>query len=229
MKKGAVTVISLGGSVVTPDAPNGAFVRSFVSIIRERAKGGRRFIVVVGGGKTARNYSSALREAGNESARDADWIGIHATHLNAELLRLALGKLAHPAVIKDPTKRVLWKTPVLLAGGWKPGRSTDYDAVLLAKMFDAKDLINISNIDYVYTADPKKDPNARAMPHTSWKELIAMLPEKWEPGLSAPFDPVAARLAEKQKLTVAVVNGGSLADVTRALDGLPFRGTTITS
>lgn len=228
MEKDNVTVISLGGSTIVPDVPNGEFIRSFVSLIEERARKGRRFIIVTGGGRTSRNYHKALQDTGNSNADDADWIGIYATHLNAELVRLSFGKLAHPVIVKDPTKRPTWKSKVLIAGGWKPGRSTDYDAVLLAKMFKAKRLVNVSNIDYVYTADPKKDANARSLPQMTWQDLIEMLPEKWSPNLSSPFDPVAARLARKQKLSVAIVNGSLLADVQRAIDDLPFRGTTIT-
>ena len=63
-----------------------------------------------------------------------DWIGIYATHLNAQLVRLAFGEMAHAEINTDPTKRMNWKSNVLIAGGWMPGRSTDYDAILLAKM-----------------------------------------------------------------------------------------------
>jgi uridylate kinase len=130
--------------------------------------------------------------------------------------------------VKDPTKKVSWKSEVLVGGGWKPGRSTDYDAVLLAEMFGAKSLINVSNIDYVYTADPKKDPGAKPIEKISWADLIAMLPAEWSPNLSAPFDPIAARLAETQKLSVSIVNGSSLQNVSLALDGAAFKGTVIT-
>jgi uridylate kinase len=80
----------------------------------------------------------------------------------------------------------------------------------------------------VYTADPKKDPAARAIPQITWKDLIAMLPAKWSPGLSAPFDPIAARKAQKLKLTVSIVNGKDLDNVMQAVDGVPFQGTVIT-
>jgi uridylate kinase len=223
-----VTVISLGGSTVVPEVPEGGFVKNFCDLIRERVKAGRRFVIVVGGGRTSRNYHKALQDAGNSNSDDNDWIGIYATHLNAELVRLALGPLAHPDIVKDPTKKVSWKSEVLVGGGWKPGRSTDYDAVLLAEMFGAKSLINVSNIDYVYTADPKKDPGAKPIEKISWADLIAMLPAEWSPNLSAPFDPIAARLAETQKLSVSIVNGSSLQNVSLALDGAAFKGTVIT-
>jgi uridylate kinase len=222
-----VTVISLGGSMVAPDMPNGALVKAFTDALAVRAKEAKRFVVVVGGGKTARNYYEALKAAGNEKSEDGDWIGIYATHLNAELVRLALGPLAHPEINKDPRKRMNWKTPILIAGGWMPGRSTDYDAVLLAKMYGAKNVVNVSNIDYVYTADPKKDPAAKPIEKISWTQLIAMLPNEWSPSISAPFDPIAAREAKSKNISVSIVNGSNLENTLAAIDGKEFKGTSI--
>lgn len=214
--------------MIIPDTVNAEFVKAFTTSIMERIKVGRRFVIVAGGGKTARIYQAGLREIGIEDSKALDWIGIFATHLNAEVLRLSFGKNAHAEVLKDPEKKASWKTPVLVAGGGFPGWSTDYDAIVLAERYGADTVVNISNIDYVYTADPKKDPNARPIPQITWTDLIAMLPDKWSPGLSSPFDPVAARKAQKLKLTVSIVNGQSIADINRAIDGLPFRGTVIT-
>lgn len=214
--------------MIIPDTVNAEFVKSFLAVVEERIKVGRRFVVVAGGGKTARVYQAGLKEIGITDPKALDWIGIYATHLNAEVLRLSFGTTAHPDILKDPEKKVPWKTPVLVAGGGFPGWSTDYDAIVLAERYGADTVVNISNIDYVYTADPKKDPNARPIPQITWTDLITMLPDKWVPGLSSPFDPVAARKAQKLKLTVSIVNGQSMADISRALDGLPFRGTVIT-
>lgn len=226
--KEPVTVISLGGSMIIPDTVNAEFVKAFVELIEERVRGGRRFVVVAGGGKTARTYQTGLKEIGITDSKALDWIGIYATHLNAEVIRLSFGKFAHAEVVKNPEKKIPWKTPVLVAGGGFPGWSTDYDAILLAEMYGADSVVNVSNIDYVYTADPKKDSNARPIPQITWEDLIAMLPAEWSPGLSSPFDPVAARKAQKLKVSVSIVNGQSMADIARAVDGLPFRGTVIT-
>ncbi|MBY0539691.1 UMP kinase [Patescibacteria group bacterium] len=226
-KKSPITVISLGGSMVAPELPNGVLVKAFVDQITARTKEGRRFVIVVGGGRTARNYYEALKAAGNQKPEDGDWIGIYATHLNAELVRLTFGEIAHPDVNKDPTKKMDWKTPVLIAGGWVPGRSTDYDAVLLSKMYGATKMVNISNIDYVYTADPKKDPNAKPIEKISWIQLRAMLPHEWSPSISAPFDPIAAKEAEALKISVSIVNGADLENALSAIDGKEFKGTSI--
>lgn len=225
--KKPITVISLGGSVIAPDGPSGAFVKSFADAIKERVAGGRRFVIVTGGGSTNRQYYEALKQAGNTNSDDGDWIGIHVSRLNAQLVRLVFGALAHPEINTDPRKKMDWKESVLVAGGWMPGRSTDYDAILLAKMYGAKNVVNVSNIDYVYTADPKKDPSAKPIEKITWVQLIAMLPAKWEPRLSAPFDPIAAREAQKEKITVSIVNGANLPNVLSAIDGKEFQGTAI--
>ncbi len=224
-----VTVISLGGSVLAPEGPDAPFIKAFVEAIQERVKGGKRFVIVTGGGRTARNYFQALQAIGNDNPSDGDWIGIYATHLNAQLVRLAFGSSAHPEINTDPTKKMNWNSPVLIAGGWVPGRSTDYDAILLAKMYGAKNVVNVSNIDYVYTADPKKDPLAQPIPKISWTQLIAMLPAEWSPSISAPFDPIAAREAQKRNISVSIVNGTDLKNTLASIDGQEFKGTIIAS
>ena len=52
----------------------------------------------------------------------------------------------------------------MVAGGWMPGRSTDDDAVRLAKIYGAEMVINLSNIDYVYDKDPNKYKDAKKLP-----------------------------------------------------------------
>ncbi len=228
-KNSSVTVISLGGSMIVPDLPDPVFVKAFVELIKARTKGGRRFIIVTGGGKTCRNYQNALAAVRPVTDDDNDWMGIYTTHFNAQLMRLAFGKLAHKEVATKYGKKLSFKTPVLIGGGEVPGHSTDFDAVLLAKMFKAKHVVNISNTDYVYTADPRKDANAKPLPKLTWNEYLALLPKKWTPGFSSPFDMHAASLAKKAGLTVSIVNGGMLDEVAKAIDGDSFRGSTIGS
>ncbi len=226
--KGDVTVISLGGSVIIPDLPDPVFVSDFLDIIRERVKKGRRFVIVTGGGKTCRNYQNALSDIRPITDDENDWMGIYITRVNAEFMRLALGsKYAEEKVAVSFGKKPVFKKPVLFAAGEEPGHSTDFDAVLLADMFGAARVVNVSNIDHVYTKDPRTNPDAEALPSLSWKDYLALLPKKWTPGFSSPFDVKAAALAKKAKLSVSIVNGKSLNDVEKAIDGIPFRGSVI--
>ncbi|HEY0979731.1 MAG TPA: UMP kinase, partial [Candidatus Paceibacterota bacterium] len=86
---------------------------------------------------------------------------------------------------------------------------------------------NLSNIDYVYTADPRTNPDAQKIENIGWADFRKLIPTEWDPGLSSPFDPVAAREAEALKLEVAVINGNNLEAFEHYLDGKPFSGTVI--
>jgi uridylate kinase len=223
-----ITVISLGGSMIAPDLPDPVFVKKFTGLIKERVKKGRRFIIVTGGGRTCRNYQNALSEIRSISDDENDWMGIYITRINAEFMRLAFGdKLAENEVAIHFKKNPAFKKPVLLAAGELPGHSTDFDAALLAKMFGAKNIVNISNIDYVYTSDPRKNRNAKPLPKLSWNEYLALLPKKWTPGFSSPFDVKAAAIAKRAKLTVSIVNGNKLKEIAKAIDGEAFEGSVI--
>ena len=115
----------------------------------------------------------------------------------------------------------------IVGAGWKPGFSSDYDAVALAKRIKAKRIINLSNTDYVYSDDPKKDPKAKRHERMTWKEYLGVIGDHWVPGRNSPFDPVAAKLCAKERLEVAVVSGEDLTNVERALRGADFKGTLI--
>ena len=171
-----MVVLSVGGSLIAPADPDAAFLKSFVDFIRKHVAGGVHFAIIAGGGKPAREYQEGLQKAGETSQEALDWIGIYATRLNAQLMRLLLKDLAYQEVIEDPTAPLSTDKPVIISGGSKPGWSTDYVSVCLAENVGAKKVINLSNIDYAYTADPKKDSNAQPIKETGWKEFRKILP-----------------------------------------------------
>jgi len=158
---------------------------------------------------------------------DLDWLGIHATRLNGHLLRTIFHDIAYPILIKDPRKKTTTDLPVIIAAGWKPGWSTDYVAVQIAKKIGAKKLVNLSNIDYAYDKDPNKYKDAQKIQETNWTAFRELLPTEWTPGLSAPFDPIAAADAQKYKMEVAIINGSRLTQVEHYLNGKKFTGTKI--
>jgi len=226
-----VTVISLGGSIVAPGKVDVDFLKSFVSLIRSfiEADSNRRFIFVVGGGGPARSWQNAYRAISTDSVKndEADWIGIMATRLNAQLLKAVMGELCNQGVVTNPLEVDPLTGHVLVAAGWKPGFSTDYDAVLLAERFGAQILLNLSNIEKVYTADPKIDPDARPIDKISWDDFRAMVGDEWIPGKNVPFDPIASRHAQKIGLKVICASGKDLDNLRKILNGEDFIGTTI--
>jgi uridylate kinase len=228
-----VTVISLGGSIVAPDGVDEEFLKDFTALIREFLESDteRRFIFVTGGGGPARAWQNAYRNViaahgGSVVNDEADWIGVMATRLNAQLVKALFAGYCKDPVVTNPTEAVMTGT-VLVASGWKPGFSSDYDATLLAEKFGAKTVINLSNIEKVYTDDPKKNPAAKPIDECSWKDFRAMVGDEWTPGKNVPFDPVASRHAEKTGLTVICAAGKNLPNLKQLLSGGDFTGTTI--
>jgi uridylate kinase len=221
-------VISVGGSLLVPEDINILWIGELKNFLINYIEKGYRFIIITGGGKTARKYQNAARELAELKNDDLDWLGIHSTRLNAHLIRTIFRKYAHPQIIKDPTQKISFKEKILVAAGWKPGFSTDFDAVLLAKQFNAKRLINLSNIDYVYDKDPRKFPDAKIITKINWKDFRKIVGNKWDPGLNAPFDPIAAKEAQKIKMEVAVINGKDLKNLDNYINKKEFIGTLIT-
>lgn len=228
MQRANYTILSVGGSVIIP--PSGfdvAFLKKLRAILLSAVARGQKFILVVGGGATCRVYQEAARKFANITAEDLDWVGIKTTHANAELVRVLLKSAAHRAVIINPTKKIKTSKPIIVAAGWQPGCSTDRDAVLLAKTYGAKEVINVSNIDFVYDRDPNKYKDAVALPRLSWAELKKIVGAKWRPGANVPFDPKAVSLAARLGLTVRFVKGFNLAGLQSALSGQASPGTVI--
>ncbi len=203
------------------------FLKAFISLIKKYCRHNERFIIITGGGSITRSFQQAARSLGVRKQEDLDWIGIQPTRLNAELLRSAFGRLAHPGVLVDPRKKHVWKESILIGAGWRPGRSTDYAAVVAAKVFGAKMVINLSDIDYVYDRDPKKYKSAKKLTEISWQEFKKIVGSKWVPGANLPFGPTASSLAQRLRIKVIVMNGRRLGELEKALKNQKFRGTII--
>ncbi len=229
-------VLSVGGSIVVPDKPDINFLHKFTVMIREWLEAGsdRRLILVVGGGAPARVYQQAYAEILSEANsaeqinnKDADWIGIMATRLNAQLLKAILGTLCPQDVVYDPLSIAEFQGRVLVAAGWKPGFSTDNDAVILAEHFHADTVVNLSNIEKVYTDDPRRNPDAKPLDAISWKDFRKMIGDDWTPGKNTPFDPVASKKAQELGLTVICASGNDISNIRNILDDKKFTGTRI--
>ncbi len=218
-------VISLGGSLIVPDAIDTAFLRTFRAAVESHLPG-KRFIIVTGGGRTARRYQHAAAQLGAADGTSSDWVGISATWLNARLVQEAFGDSAEHALITDPTKRIHSRKPILIAGGWKPGFSTDYDAVCLAQTSRAAMLINMSNVDFLYDKDPKRFPDAQKLTSASWQTLQKIVGTEWKAGSHVPFDPIATRKAAQLRLRLIFI-GKDSANLRNVLEGKAFVGTVV--
>ena len=219
-------ILSLGGSLICPDSFDFVFLKKFRQVIEKYIKKNHKFAIICGGGKLARTFQGIASKSSKLSNEELDWLGIHATKINAYIVKSIFGNSAENFVISNPTKKVSLKKNILIASGWKPGWSTDYDAVLLTKKLKVNEVVNISNIDYVYDKDPKKFKNSKRIERINWNSYLKISGAKWKAGMNVPFDPVAAKEAQKSKIRVYII-GKNLKNLENLLNNKLFKGTTI--
>ena len=221
MRKISTIIISLGGSVIIQDTINIPFLKAFKELMLRRTA---RFIIVAGGGKVCRMYQDAACMLGGQR-ENIDWIGIAATRTNAELLRSLFGDKAYDDIAINPTRKAITDKRIIIAAGWKPGCSTDHDAVLLAKTYGSSTVINVTNVDWLYDKNPK-EKGAQRIERTDWSRLQQLVGTTWKPGLHAPFDPIATAFGAKLHLRLILV-GSDLKNLENVLDKQKFNGTIV--
>jgi molybdenum storage protein len=114
----------------------------------------------------------------------------------------------------------LWEHPPAI--GKIPPHGSDAGSYLIGEVFGARSVILLKDVDGVYTADPKTNPDAKFIPEIGAAELIGMkLP-------TLPIEPVVLELLTRARLakSVRIVNGLVPGNLTRALAGEPV-GTLI--
>lgn len=219
-------VISLGGSLIVKDRVDMAFLKKFKKFILKHTQT-KQFYIITGGGKPAREYARAAAKISRISPKTRDWIGIKTTRLNAELVKAMFGKYAYQKIITNPKQKIRTNKPVILAAGYRPGSSSDLDAVIIAKTAGTKEIINLTDVDYVYDKNPRKYRNAKPLKKTDWNTFRKIIPNKWKYGMNVPFDPVASKEAQKLGLRVIVMNGKKINEVNKLFHNKKFKGTVI--
>lgn len=224
-------VLSLGGSLVVPNGGiDTRFLINFNKFIRNQISSKkRRFFIVVGGGTVARHYGDAGKAVLKHelTKEDLDWLGIHATRLNAQLVRTIFQDIADSRIIKHYEIILKIDRPLAIAAGWKPGWSTDYCAVMLCQDYGIKQVVNMTNIDKVYDKDPRKFPDAKPLTNVTWEKYRTTIGDRWSPGMNVPFDPIASKLAQELRVKVKLLKGHDFDSLARALDNKTFKGTII--
>nr|2IJ9_A Chain A, Uridylate kinase [Archaeoglobus fulgidus DSM 4304]2IJ9_B Chain B, Uridylate kinase [Archaeoglobus fulgidus DSM 4304] len=197
-------VLSLGGSVLSNESEK---IREFAKTIESVAQQNQVF-VVVGGGKLAREYIKSARELG-ASETFCDYIGIAATRLNAMLLISAIPSAAKKVPVDFMEAEELSKLyRVVVMGGTFPGHTTDATAALLAEFIKADVFINATNVDGVYSADPKSDTSAVKYDRLSPQQLVEIVSRSSaKAGTNVVIDLLAAKIIERSKIKTYVILG----------------------
>jgi len=180
--------------------------------------------LVLGGGNIVRGTAASQQGMDRVSA---DYMGMLATVINALAMQdilertgietrvmtaIRMEELAEPYIRRRAQRHLEKGRVVLFAGGTgNPYFSTDTAAVLRALEIEADLLIKATNVDGVYTADPKLDPRAEFLPEVSFQDAIVR-------GLRV-MDANAFGLCKENKLPIVVMNVNQDGAIARVLQG----------
>ena len=163
--------------------------------------------VVTGGGEAARRYIDYAKNLRADQST-LDEFGIDVSRINAKLLIVALGYTAYPypphtleeAVRASSTGRVV------VTGGFQPGQSTNAVAALLAERLSASLFVNATDVDGVYTKDPKRYSDAKLLREVSVAELRRILEGEVYAGTYELMDPLALKIIERSKIPTRIIH-----------------------
>lgn len=192
-------------------------IKQFAKVIEEIDC--ERLFVVVGGGKIARDYINKARELDADEAF-CDYIGIEVTRLNAMLLISALKNVAKK-VPKDFVEayELSKANKIVVMGGTFPGHTTDATAALLAEFVEADLLLNATSVNGVYSADPKKDKDAKRFERLTANELVEIVRKgEIKAGSSNVIDLLAAKIIERSRIKT-IIFLGEPENIKRAVEG----------
>lgn len=201
-----ITVIKISGSVFYWKKVDGELPR-LLKLFERLARRGHRLVLVTGGGETARSYISVARRLG-ASESILDDLGLKAARMNAELLLGGLGEMAFPTVPEslDEVAKAVLSNKIVVVGGFHPGHSTNAVGALIAERVRANLLVNATDVDGVYTADPQKVKGARKLDQITYHQLITMLQEGcMKAGTYELLDLVAIKIIERSKIRTRIV------------------------
>jgi len=213
-------LIKIGGHLLGT-GPDLDKISAYANLLEKLQQLGHIIVAVVGGGENSRKYISIARQLGAEEAL-CDQIGIEVSRLNARLIIAKLGKYAYaePPTNVHEFRRAFETGKIIVMGGLTPGHSTDAVAAIAAELIKADILIRATDVDGVYTADPKKDPTAKRLNRISPTKLLEMsLAGKCWAGEYELFDPLAVKIIQRSKIPTWIVNGSKLKNIEAIIKG----------
>ncbi len=213
-------VVKLGGALFHRE-PNVTALKDMGKVLEGFVEEGNQLVAIAGGGENARTYISAARKLGAEEST-CDLLGIQITRANAELLRLALGSIASskiPTTLSD-LPHCVGSGKAVVMGGLQPGQSTNAVAALAAEITRAEILVNGTDVEGVYTEDPKKNPKAKLVRAVHVDKLLnwAMSGEVFA-GRYELLDPLAIKIMQRAKIPTKFVSLGDPGNIIAALQG----------
>jgi uridylate kinase len=220
-------LLKLSGEALAGDRGAGidfATVERLADEVRSVRELGADLGLVIGGGNIIRGTAAARQGMDRVSA---DYMGMLATVINALAVQDILEKkgvdtrvmtairmeaLAEPYIRRRALRHLEKGRVVIFAGGTgNPYFSTDTAAVLRALEIEANALLKATNVDGVYSADPRTNPKAEFIPEISFQDALVR-------GLGV-MDANAFGLCKDNSLPIMVFNINQPGAIARILQG----------
>ena len=239
-------IIKYGGSfIISGDKYNELALEELVRLTKEHED--KQFVFIIGGGKLCRNINEVAKphlekalEQNKELMNVAlDEIGIAVTKINGRVVKQYLEKaLGEENVYEDivdyPEQAVKTNKKVIIATGYKPGVTTDFDMMLLAEAYSATKAYKISDFPVVLDVKPfdfkkEKISEYESLPRMTWQKMIDLVGTDYVAGGNYPLDPsgvvLGAKLAEERPGFTLYI--GQKEQLDAMLRGREFRGTIV--
>jgi uridylate kinase len=213
-------VVRVGGSVVASPL-NASLIGKYVDLLKDLKLQGHEVVAVVGGGSLARKFIRVAAELGLPEAQ-RDWAAIHVSRLLAQLFLLCLGNTGCGSVpiSLDEAEACLKRGKVVVVGGLHPGMTTDSVAALIGERVEADLLVKGSNVDGIFTKDPKEFSDAQKLDALNFEDLTRLLEAgSHRAGINQILDPEAVKILRENRLKTVVVNGYDAGNVLAAVKG----------
>jgi uridylate kinase len=228
-------LLKLSGEALAGDKGSGLdfhAVEAFAEEVKAVHALGVHLSLVVGGGNIIRG-ATASREGLDRVS--ADYMGMLATVINALALQDVLEKIgvdtrvmtavrmesvAEPYIRRRAIRHLEKRRLVIFAAGTgNPFFSTDTAGVLRALEIEAQVILKATNVDGIYTGDPKQDPTATFIRELTYQEAIVKN--------YAVMDANAFGLCKANQLPIVVFNINRPGAIRRVLEGDPDIGTIV--
>ena len=220
-------LLKISGEALAGDKGFGldySIVEAFAEEIKAVHALGVHLALVVGGGNIIRG-TTASREGLDRVS--ADYMGMLGTVINALALQDVLEKIgvdtrvmtavrmesvAEPYIRRRAIRHLeKGRLIIFAAGTGNPFFSTDTAGVLRALEIEAQVILKATNVDGIYTGDPRTDPNATFIPELTFQEAIV--------NNYAVMDANAFGLCKANQLPIVVFNINQPGAITRVLRG----------
>jgi len=209
------------------------FINKVAEEIAEVHAMGVELAIVVGGGNFFRGVAE---QAVHMDRVSADHMGMLSTVINAIALQdaiekqdlhcrvmsaIAMHQVAEPYIRRRAIRHLeKGRVIVFAAGTGNPYFSTDTAAALRAMEIGADVLLKATSVDGIYTADPKKDPNATMYESITYMDIIKQ-------GLLV-MDTTAVSLCKDNKLPMLIFNMKHRGNIAQVIRGEKI-GTLVTA